>query len=156
MLSLDNLAAGWMTKANYPIMTNHMSAVTIKDGAGKERHYFFGGQYAQQEYCSNNNELYVLTLFLEFLPPSFFSRLTRFAVSLFSLPALNGMFRTTTGSSVNRYRMVWVTPQNQLDPLDAGLSSLPAPQTLGKRWILRITIQPPIHGPRYVAVEPMG
>jgi hypothetical protein len=44
MYSFANATAGWVKKADIPLLANHMSFVTAKDDTGKEGHYFLGGQ----------------------------------------------------------------------------------------------------------------
>jgi hypothetical protein len=56
MYSFNNPGNGWVTKASLPYASNHMMAVTTKDGNGKERHYAFGGQKKEDE-CNGNYAL---------------------------------------------------------------------------------------------------
>jgi hypothetical protein len=58
MYSVDNPSGGWTKKADLPYASNHMMAVTAKDGSGKERHYAFGGQYREDEPEGNYKEHY--------------------------------------------------------------------------------------------------
>jgi N-acetylneuraminic acid mutarotase len=53
MYSLNNPNAGWVSKMNIPFHGNHMSFVTAVDSTGMERHYFFGGQSADNEATGN-------------------------------------------------------------------------------------------------------
>ena len=56
--SLQHPEAGWVPKADIPFKGNHMNFVTAKDEAGKERHYFFGGQQGDNEETGNTDEVY--------------------------------------------------------------------------------------------------
>jgi len=58
ILNLGNLNAGWSATTNIPFASNHLSAVTAKDGSGAWRTYFMGGQVKDQEGSSENNYLY--------------------------------------------------------------------------------------------------
>jgi hypothetical protein len=53
MYSLSNPTAGWIAKAPMPFHANHMSSVTAIDAAGKQRHYFTGGQKGEDEHDGN-------------------------------------------------------------------------------------------------------
>lgn len=58
MYSVGNPSAGWVSKAPLPFFANHMSAVTAKDGSGKERHYWTGGQLEESEHDGNLSDHY--------------------------------------------------------------------------------------------------
>ena len=58
MYSLNNPNAGWVSKTNIPFNGNHMNFVTAFDSTGKERHYFFGGQRADNEETGNTATMY--------------------------------------------------------------------------------------------------
>jgi N-acetylneuraminic acid mutarotase len=58
MYSIDNPSAGWVSKTDIPFHGNHMNFVTAYDGSGKERHYFFGGQDAENEETGNTATMY--------------------------------------------------------------------------------------------------
>jgi hypothetical protein len=56
-----NLSQGnngtWVSQPDIPYMGNHISFVTARDENGLERHYFTGGQTAQNECCGNSKKL---------------------------------------------------------------------------------------------------
>jgi hypothetical protein len=56
--SLSNPGAGWTKKADIPFHANHMSFVTARDGSGKERHFFVGGQIDENEWGGNVKDNY--------------------------------------------------------------------------------------------------
>jgi Galactose oxidase, central domain len=58
MYSVNNPIAGWVSKTNIPFHGNHMNVVTAYDSSGKERHYFFGGQDADNEPTGNTDIVY--------------------------------------------------------------------------------------------------
>jgi hypothetical protein len=58
MYSLSNPSAGWVVRAPMPFKANHMSSVTATDATGRERHYFTGGQLAENEPNGNIVEHY--------------------------------------------------------------------------------------------------
>jgi hypothetical protein len=58
MYSLDNPTAGWVSQSKMPFFGNHMNAVTVVDGNGKERHYIFGGQVGDYELWGNTATMY--------------------------------------------------------------------------------------------------
>lgn len=58
MYSINNPSAGWVSKTNIPFHGNHMNFVTAYDSSGKERHYFFGGQDADNEHTGNTATMY--------------------------------------------------------------------------------------------------
>jgi N-acetylneuraminic acid mutarotase len=53
MYAFNNVTAGWQPRAPIPFQANHMSFVTAKDGKGVERHFFVGGQEAEDEESGN-------------------------------------------------------------------------------------------------------
>jgi hypothetical protein len=55
-LFLDNLAAGWIRRADIPYKGNHASHVTAFH-QGRPRYYWAGGQLEQQEWTGNQNDL---------------------------------------------------------------------------------------------------
>jgi N-acetylneuraminic acid mutarotase len=58
MYSINNPSAGWVSKTNIPFHGNHMNFVTAYDSIGLERHYFFGGQEADNEPTGNTATMY--------------------------------------------------------------------------------------------------
>ena len=58
MYSFNNPNDGWVSKTNIPFHGNHMNFVTAYDSSGKERHYFFGGQDADNEHTGNTATMY--------------------------------------------------------------------------------------------------
>ena len=56
--SISNPNDGWVKKSDIPFHANHMNFVTAIDGSGKERHYFFGGQDADNEETGNTALMY--------------------------------------------------------------------------------------------------
>jgi N-acetylneuraminic acid mutarotase len=56
-LDLDNLATGWIQRADIPYKGNHISRVAATY-QGKNRYYVAGGQLQQQEKSGNQNSLY--------------------------------------------------------------------------------------------------
>jgi hypothetical protein len=57
-IDLGNVAAGWKRVSDIPLKRNHISAVTAKDHAGIEHHFFLGGQKGGQEGSGNSKEVY--------------------------------------------------------------------------------------------------
>ena len=58
LLDLDNTAAGWVATADIPFATNHLSYTSAKDGDGKWRYYFMGGQKLENTFRSEFDGLY--------------------------------------------------------------------------------------------------
>jgi Kelch motif len=56
--SFANPGAGWVKQTDLPLLANHLSSVTAKDGSGKEHHYWMGGQSGGNECCGNHAEVY--------------------------------------------------------------------------------------------------
>ena len=58
MLDLADLASGWVSKPDTPLLSNHVAHVTAKDSFGRERHYWAGGQRGEYEANENQNNVY--------------------------------------------------------------------------------------------------
>ena len=56
--SFGNPSAGWVKQADLPLLSNHLSYVTVTDDTGKERHYWMGGQSLGNEAIGNHAEVY--------------------------------------------------------------------------------------------------
>ena len=57
-LSLSNLTAGWISRANIPYIANHVGMVTVTRLDGTERHYILGGQRGGNEPTGNIDSVY--------------------------------------------------------------------------------------------------
>jgi N-acetylneuraminic acid mutarotase len=58
MYSFRNPRGKWIPKAPIPYTANHISYVTTTDAAGRERHYFSGGQDRENEAFGNKRDHY--------------------------------------------------------------------------------------------------
>jgi len=58
MLNLNNLDAGWVLKADSPLLANHLQYATAIDSSGDERHYIMGGQIGKDEHDGNVDTMY--------------------------------------------------------------------------------------------------
>lgn len=50
---LSDPKSGWVASTPFPYLANHLSYVTHRDGIGRERHFFLGGQVGEVECCAN-------------------------------------------------------------------------------------------------------
>jgi N-acetylneuraminic acid mutarotase len=57
-LSLDNIPAGWVSRANIPYHANHVGSTTVVTSDGNEHNFVLGGQNGPKEADGNYNLVY--------------------------------------------------------------------------------------------------